>query len=157
MWPFFVLVFLDGSLATPNESNIVEHQVTSEMAHATLSKVNVSDLMGEGCKTCTQQQTGYCLSEDLVMDHCFCDHRHKERLGYMQHTCYVPNRFHPTFATDCLEYVRVLECCCHAVLLPRLKEEASNGLTSVHLASPTWLLPVVIALRHTSALDPSTA
>ncbi|KAG8282317.1 hypothetical protein J6590_039063 [Homalodisca vitripennis] len=68
-----------------------------------------------------------------------------ERLPYVEHTCYVPSRIHPTFASDCLEYVRLLECCCHASLLPLMKKKMHNASDALRLSH--YLLPILLISR----------
>uniref|UniRef100_A0A1B6LT82 CCC domain-containing protein n=1 Tax=Graphocephala atropunctata TaxID=36148 RepID=A0A1B6LT82_9HEMI len=147
MWPFLVLLLTESSLASPasdsDDTEYVEHRVTAHQAAAALHLLNLTELEGQGCRPCTERQKGYCLSDDLLMDHCTCDHRHIERLPYVEHTCYVPRRIQPTFASDCLEYVRLLECCCHASLLPFMKKKKHNASDALHLSH--YLLSVLLA------------
>uniref|UniRef100_A0A1B6IVI0 CCC domain-containing protein n=1 Tax=Homalodisca liturata TaxID=320908 RepID=A0A1B6IVI0_9HEMI len=147
MWPLLVLLLTERSLAShdSDDTDTVEHRVTASQAAAALSLLNLTQLEGQGCPPCTDRQKGYCLSDDLLMDHCTCDHRHVERLPYVEHTCYVPSRIHPTFASDCLEYVRLLECCCHASLLPLMKKKMHNASDALRLSH--YLLPVLLISR----------
>lgn len=41
-----------------------------------ISCFTVFAVEGHGCRPCTDRQKGYCLSDDLLSDHCTCDHRH---------------------------------------------------------------------------------
>lgn len=103
-------------------------------------------MIGAGCKECTRREIEYCLSNDVIEDHCCCQRKYHgiyiildhlinvkysnfnysyyfemlicftEVFPYIAHTCYVRSRNCEPTVRDCGVFDRLLVCCCHHYL-----------------------------------------
>ncbi|VVC38104.1 Hypothetical protein CINCED_3A018654 [Cinara cedri] len=140
-------------LSAPGSSNksasddhlLIEHSVTQESAENAiqhlkpdLSKINNNYLykhvmyltillvIGAGCKECTRREIEYCLSSDVIEDHCCCQRKYHEVFPYIAHTCYVRSRNCEPTVRDCGVFDRLLACCCHHHLGMKWKSQMST-------------------------------
>lgn len=90
-------------------------------------------VVGAGCKECTRREVEYCLSNDVIEDHCCCQRKYHgllyllilemfksfeyicftEVFPYIAHTCYARSRNCEPTVRDCGVFDRLLVCCCH--------------------------------------------
>ncbi|KAF0760828.1 Uncharacterized protein FWK35_00006982 [Aphis craccivora] len=123
-----VLSFPNGNTNSSNDHLLVEHSVTLESAENAIQHI-VPDLMiGFGCKKCTTREIEYCLSNDVIEDHCCCQRKYHEVFPYIVHTCYVRSRNCEPTVRDCGVFDRLLTCCCHHYLGMKWKIKMSSSI-----------------------------
>uniref|UniRef100_A0A2S2QE44 CCC domain-containing protein n=1 Tax=Sipha flava TaxID=143950 RepID=A0A2S2QE44_9HEMI len=83
-------------------------------------------VIGAGCKECTIREIEYCLSNDVIEDHCCCQRKYHEVFPYIAHTCYNKSRNCEPTVRDCGVFDRLLACCCHHYLGMKWKNQMST-------------------------------
>nr|CAD7266323.1 unnamed protein product [Timema shepardi] len=115
LWSPLALILLVVYYACPasQDMDVLEHMVSEE--EATLAATNMNpqpDHRVPGCAKCSYQDIYYCVSYQVLEDHCCCDKRYLERFPYVPHACYLSDGTCSTIASNCEEYVRIKVCCC---------------------------------------------
>uniref|UniRef100_A0A8D9BJR3 CCC domain-containing protein n=1 Tax=Cacopsylla melanoneura TaxID=428564 RepID=A0A8D9BJR3_9HEMI len=105
----------------------VEHRVTREDAEKAAMLLQPTLMVGTGCKNCSKREMLYCMSEDVIQDHCCCDRKFHEAFPYVEHTCFVRERLCSTVVPNCGEYARIQNCCCHQYLGAKWKQKTSSA------------------------------
>ncbi|VVC38103.1 Hypothetical protein CINCED_3A018654 [Cinara cedri] len=141
-------------LSAPGSSNksasddhlLIEHSVTQESAENAIQHLKPDLMIGAGCKECTRREIEYCLSSDVIEDHCCCQRKYHgilysvfycsyyfemliyftEVFPYIAHTCYVRSRNCEPTVRDCGVFDRLLACCCHHHLGMKWKSQMST-------------------------------
>ncbi|CAG4930340.1 unnamed protein product [Parnassius apollo] len=139
-----------GLVEVRYEEYFVEHDVSTADARAAARKLNLDDIPSTqiGCGSCSRREMEYCETRVLA-DHCCCERRFlREPFPWLPHTCYLgPSRCRP-LAHDCVQYVRLRDCCCYKQLAQRWKGILSrSSRAGVSGASLLLLSLLLLALR----------
>ncbi|KAH1007842.1 hypothetical protein HUJ04_005027 [Dendroctonus ponderosae] len=93
---YFLILCLAGfNMATPTvdrddiknvkyEEYVIEHEISSTQARNVALSTDINAIIvPAGCQECTKEEKHYCMSADLISDHCCCDRRFhgKEKFG----------------------------------------------------------------------------
>ncbi|XP_065215723.1 uncharacterized protein LOC135842273 [Planococcus citri] len=119
-------------------NNLIEHQVTSDEAKQAVKDIEPDKMITVGCKSCSRVDIQYCLSDDVISDHCCCDRKFKERFPYIEHTCTLEDSPCQPVARDCSEYTRIVDCCCNQQLASKWKANYLKSCASRPQAPPIY-------------------
>ncbi|KAG5887108.1 hypothetical protein JTB14_000741 [Gonioctena quinquepunctata] len=105
-----------------------DHEITEEQARESLLKTDVNSIVvPPGCRNgCNDEDKRYCLSKDLIDDHCCCDKYRPERYPFIAHKCIFVVLCKPV-ADGCEMYHRLGDCCCRKLALLKLKDKEAGG------------------------------
>ncbi|XP_050421867.1 uncharacterized protein LOC126834167 isoform X2 [Adelges cooleyi] len=129
MLPRVSLILATFSVLSASDTNpadghlLVEHTVTQESAQDAIQHLQPDLMIGAGCKECTRREIEYCMSNDVIEDHCCCQRKYHEVFPYIAHTCYVRSRNCEPTVRDCGVFDRLLACCCHQHLGTKYKSQ----------------------------------
>ncbi|XP_025835703.1 uncharacterized protein LOC108735482 isoform X2 [Agrilus planipennis] len=133
--------------AVTYDEYVIEHAISSQSAKNVALSMDVNSKEPFGCQKCTDREMQYCLGNGLVNDHCCCDMNYTEKLPFIAHTCYFGRQLCKPVAGDCIEYQRLLLCCCnrHTLIHWKQKSVASNtpslkAIVMLMLALYVWYL-----------------
>ncbi|KAL1461986.1 hypothetical protein WDU94_013843 [Cyamophila willieti] len=68
-------ILTDENRLVGTGKSYVEHRVTKEDADKAAILLQPSLMVGTGCKNCSRREMLYCMSDDVIQDHCCCDRK----------------------------------------------------------------------------------
>ncbi|XP_063229117.1 uncharacterized protein LOC134534566 [Bacillus rossius redtenbacheri] len=125
------------------DSAVLEHEVTALQAAQQIRSVGPQEGKAPGCAECSYWERFYCISHEVLDDHCCCDQRYQEWFPYVPHQCYLEEEMCTTHAANCEEYMRIRTCCCDLHTVLRWKYLLSG---KERLTSSNWMLLLVLLL-----------
>ncbi|XP_016955966.1 uncharacterized protein LOC108028570 [Drosophila biarmipes] len=128
------------------EEYTFDHQVTQKAAIESMLKFNGTKGQNNACSSikCPPNTSKYCLGEQFINDHCWCELQHREEgLPYVPHVCFADQKVHTSSVESCFTFVQVKECCCAEIWFKKWRR-VSGSSRSQHI--PKILVHLLSAL-----------